>query len=636
MPTPLRFLPRCFLCLAFLCVLTIPAARADPGDPAARLGKKIDNIPFTPTAGRPFHLYDLVDRKAVVVVFLSFDCPVSNGYLPVLTELHRTYGDKGVAFVGVVASEDEDAATLARQVKESGLPFPVCRDQRHAAVTAFKANVASEAFLLDAGLVLRYRGRIDDGYRDRLEPNPRTTRHDLQQALDELLAGKEVSEPATTAVGCALVRSAPAAATGKVTYHRDVLPILQNHCQACHRPGEVGPFALLTYKQAVNWAADIKEYTRSRRMPPWKPTEGLTFRGERKLTDAEIRTLAAWADGGTPEGDPKDAPPPRQFPDGWQLGKPDLVLAPDEDMTIGPSGGDLFRAFVLPTGLAEDKYVVAYEVRPSNRRVVHHTLHFIDPDGRGRAWQKREQERPKAEWEKDAGPGYPAAMGPGFLPRGDVGGWAPGITAHPLPDGVGYYLPKGSDIVLHVHYHRTGRVEKDRPTLGLYFAKKPAKEIMQPLVLAGWLTYIPAGAEDHKVRGSVWAAQDCTLYTVTPHMHMIGRKIRATMTPPEGKTVPLIGIDDWDFNWQEMYHFKEPVKVKSGTRFDLEAVYDNSARNPNNPSKPPRLVLVGEQTTNEMCFVFFNGTSAVPGALGFRLSENGFTIRPPALWPKDR
>jgi hypothetical protein len=138
-------------------------------------------------------------------------------------------------------------------------------------------------------------------------------------------------------------------------------------------------------------------------------------------------------------------------------------------------------------------------------------------------------------------------MGPGFLPKGDVGGWAPGITPHPLPDGVGYFLPKGSDIILHVHYHRTGRLEKDRPALGLYFAKKPAKEIMQPLVLAGLLAYIAAGADNHKVRGTVWAAQDCTLYTVTPHMHMIGRKIKVTMTPPGGKAVTLIGIDDWDF-----------------------------------------------------------------------------------------
>src|SRR5262249_24562861 len=161
------------------------------------------------------------------------------------------------------------------------------------------------------------------------------------------------------------------------------------HCQACHRPGEVGPFALLTYRQAGNWAADIKDYTRSRRMPPWKPTEGLAFRGERKLTDDEIRTLAEGVDGGTPEGDPKEAPAQQQSPDGWQLGTPDLVLTPDEDITIGPSGGDLFRAFVLPTRLTEDRYVVAYDVRPNNRRVVHHTLHFIDTGGTARGWQKR-------------------------------------------------------------------------------------------------------------------------------------------------------------------------------------------------------------------------------------------------------
>jgi peroxiredoxin len=630
MPTLSRFLSPCLAVVACLCLSFGSKLLAQPVDTASRLGQKIANVRLNPTAGKPFSLHELAEPKAVVVVFLSFDCPVSNNYLPVLAGLHKSYAGKGVAFLGIVEGE-EDAA---RQVKQFDVPFPVCRDERQAALSAFKAGVASEAFLLDAGFILRYRGRIDDGYRDRLKPNPRTTRHDLRQALDELLAGKSVSEPLTTAVGCALVRATPAAVTGKVTYYRDALPILQNRCQSCHRPGEVGPFSLLTYKQAVNWAADIKDVTRTRQMPPWKPNEGLAFHGERKLTDAEIRTLAEWADGGTPEGEPKDAPPPREFPESWPLGKPDLVLTPEEDMTIGPSGGDLFRAFVLPTNLTEDRYVVAYDVRPSNRRVVHHTLHFIDTGGSGRAWLKREQARPKADWEKDTGPGYPASMGPGYIPRGDVGGWAPGITPHRLPEGVGYYLPKGSDIILHVHYHRTGRVEKDRPSLGLYFARKPAREILQPLVLGGMMLYVPAGADNYKVQGRLWVVQDCTLYTVIPHMHLLGKKIKVTMTPPESKPMTLLGINSWDFNWQEIYYFKEPLKVKSGTRLDLEAVYDNSDKNPNNPSKPPRTVFVGEETTNEMCFAFFNGTSAEPGGIGVRLTENGFVIRPPALWPK--
>src|SRR5262249_51086629 len=161
--------------------------------------------------------------------------------------------------------------------------------------------------------------------------------HDLRNALDDLLAGKSVRTPVTKTVGCPIPRDAVAKKAGKVTYYRDVLPILQNNCQACHRPGEVGPFSLMTYKQAVNWAGDIKEYTQERRMPPWKISEGVSFQRERKLTQKEIDTLAAWVDGGTPEGNPKDAPRPREFTDGWQLGKPDLVLTVPEEMTVGAS-----------------------------------------------------------------------------------------------------------------------------------------------------------------------------------------------------------------------------------------------------------------------------------------------------------
>ena len=199
----------------------------------------------------------------------------------------------------------------------------------------------------------------------------------------------------TKAVGCPIARNREVKKTGKVTYYRDVLPILQNSCQTCHRQGEVGPFELTTYKQAVNWAGDIKDYTQSRKMPPWKPTAGPAFHNERKLSDKDIATLAAWVKDGTPQGDPKDAPKPRQFTDGWQLGKPDLVLTVPEEFTVGASGPDAFRVFVLPTNLTEDKYVTAVEVKPGNPRIVHHTLNFFDHTGEARKLEQREKDRIK-------------------------------------------------------------------------------------------------------------------------------------------------------------------------------------------------------------------------------------------------
>lgn len=588
-------------------LLVSPSLRADREPSRAHLGQKIANFTLRDAAGKPFALHDVKGKKAVVVVFLSFDCPVATSYLPHLADLHRDYGCCA-EFIGVCPSDDT-AEGVAKLAREYQVPFPVYQDAGLVAADALAATVTPEAFVLDGGFVLRYRGRIDDAYYARLKRKVEVTRHDLRDAIQALFDGQPVKEPATQAVGCAIVRGArPKPAAGRVTYYKDVLPILQNHCQTCHRPGEAGPFPLMTYKQAVNWAEDIKTYTQSRQMPPWKPVEGAAFRDERRLADQEIATLAAWVDGGTPAGDPQDAPPPRKFIDGWQLGQPDLILTPEAEFTLGGSGRDLFRCFVLPTNLPEDKYVTAVEFRPGNARVTHHALLFVDTLGRGRKLADAQQDKEKGQ-DTDIGPGYTVAMGVGFVPSGGLGGWAPGQLARHLPAGTSYYLPRGSDVIAQVHYHRDGRVEKDRLQIGLHFAKEPVSKRYQGVVIPGRFLAIPANNDNYRVTGTAFIDQDIDLHSVMPHMHMLGKKIKVTITPPGEKALPLLTIDDWDYNWQETYFLKEPMKLKAGTRFDVEAFYDNSAKNPRNPFNPPRLVFFGEQTTNEMCFVFQGATS---------------------------
>lgn len=607
------------LALAFLLGFGPAAPAGPPADPPApKLNKKVEGVRFVD---------DLRDAKSVVVVFLSFECPVSNGYAPALADLARDFGPRGVKFVGVCPGED-DATEIARQAREQHLPFPVFADPKRAAVDAFKAGTTPEVFVLDHNHVLRYRGRIDDGYTARLKRSQVVKRQDLKVALEELLAGKPVSEPAAPAVGCPITRADEnRPATGPVTYYRDVLPILQQNCQGCHRPGQVGPFSLMSYKQAVHWGQDIKSYTESHQMPPWKPVAGPEFVGQRRLPDEQVATLAKWVDGGMPPGDPKDAPPPGQFPDGWQLGQPDLVLTVPDEMTVGPSGPDLFRVFVLPTGLTEDKHVVAFEVKPGNPRIVHHTLNFFDTTGSARERERQEKQRARAD-DQDRGPGYSSAMGIGLrpglgIPRGDgvpafggLGGWAPGAVSRFLPEGTGYYLPRGSDILLQVHYHRDGRAEKDRTQIGLFFAKQPVKYPWRTITVPGRvLLGIPSDDPAYKVRGSVWVHSDCTLRSVMPHMHLLGKSVRVTLTPPDGPAKTLVAIDDWDYNWQETYFFKTPIPVKAGTRLDIEATYDNSSANPNNPFHPPQRVFFGEHTTNEMLFGFLGATSDRPGRI---------------------
>jgi hypothetical protein len=275
---------------------------------------------------------------------------------------------------------------------------------------------------------------------------------------------------------------------------------------------------------------------------------------------------------------------------------------------------------VLPTGLKEDKYVTAVEVRPGNNRVVHHSLNFWDVSGKARELEKKE--RDKADKGLDRGPGYTVGMGLGFIPSegevGGVGGWAPGQRVRHLPDGHGYLLPAGSDIVLQLHYHRDGRVEKDRTSIGLYFAKDGKTRPWKGMVLPGRFLLIPPGDEHFRTKGGMEVLQACKLYSVMPHMHMLGREVKVTLTPPGGKRTTLVAIKDWDYNWQETYFFKEPIAVEPGTRVEVEAIYDNSDKNPNNPTSPPRWVKFGEQTTDEMCYIFLGATSDTPGRIKVR------------------
>jgi peroxiredoxin len=560
------------------------------------------------TAGKPWALHDQKAR-AVVVAFLATECPMSNGYLPALNKVAKDYAEKGVVVVGVVPGDDS-AAAVRKHAEEYKVPFPVLRDEAGRAVAAVGAKVTPEVFVLDAKHEVRYRGRIDDGYSARMKPNAVVTRHDLVAALDEVLAGKPVSVPETKAFGCPITIDPKAAKAADVTFHKDVEPILQAHCQSCHRPGQVGPFSLMTYKQAKKWMDTSLEEIEAKRMPPWKPAPNDHLADARSLPADAVKTLQAWVERGMPEGDPKDAPPPRQFTDGWTLGEPDLVLEPKEEMMIDGSGRDLFRVMVYPTNLPEDKYIAAMEVRPGNPRVVHHTLQLIDTKGRGRKLADDFQKTQKPT-DPDRGPGYTVQMGWGFLPdrSGMLGGWAPGLLPRYLPDGVGQVLPAGADVLVQFHYHRTGKVETDKTKIGLYFAKKPVTDKFKTVPVTGLFLNIPAGDKAFRVENSWRLAEDVTVYRLTPHMHLLGKDITLTATVPGGKEQELIRIPAWDYNWQEQYELKKPLDLPKGTVLKVRATYDNSADNPHNPSRPPKPVRLGEQTTNEMCFVFVGVSS---------------------------
>jgi hypothetical protein len=400
--------------------------------------------------------------------------------------------------------------------------------------------------------------------------------------------------PASLALLFAVVAAAPSSdSSAPVSFNKDIAPLVWKHCAGCHRPGEVGPFSLLDYHDAAKRADFLAAITADRRMPPWKAEPDFGhFHDERRLSAAEIALFRRWADAGAPEGNAADLPPRPQFTEGWQLGEPDLVLEMPQAFAVPADGRDIYQCFVIPIPVDGSRTVSAIEFRPGNRRVVHHAILYLDANGAARVRD-----------EKEPGPGYRSFGGPGILPTGGLGGWAPGGMPRRLPDGVGKFLRRGSDLVLQLHYHPSGKPETDRSKVGIYFTKEPAKTIVGGLVIANG-PKIPAGEKEYHLQArSEKLPVDVNVLGVAPHMHLLGRSMKAQAVLPDGKTVPLVWIKDWDFNWQMGYAFVEPVRLPKGSHIEIEAVYDNSAENPHNPNSPPKEVRWGEQTTDEMCLM---------------------------------
>jgi hypothetical protein len=381
------------------------------------------------------------------------------------------------------------------------------------------------------------------------------------------------------------------------TFARDVAPILYAKCAPCHHAGEVAPFNLTSYEDARGKAPTIAAVVKQKYMPPWQAVSHGEFSNERTLSAQEIDTLNDWAKAGAPKGDLARAPKAPVYTPGWSMGTPDFVGKPAHAFSVDAEGADEYRCFVVPTHFSEDKYITGVEVRPGNRRVVHHVLVYLDKSGTAR---KRDGE--------DGRLGYSSFGGPGFLPVGALGGWVPGLQYQSLPSGDGFLLPKDADIVLQVHYHKNGKPETDLSQIGLRFATAPIDKHVRWESVDNELISINPGESRHEVTADIDLPAPVTLLDVIPHMHLLGHDMTVTATLPNGTKRQLVKVEPYDFNWQTRYIYKDPVHLPKGTHVSLVAHYDNTSANPHNPNNPPKKVVFGEQTTNEMCFAFFTYT----------------------------
>jgi Flp pilus assembly protein TadD len=404
------------------------------------------------------------------------------------------------------------------------------------------------------------------------------------------------------AIVCATAASCGRSQPSRVTFNKDVAPIVFANCATCHRPGGDGPFALTTYRDAADRAVEIADETHSRHMPPWLPEPGdVPIAGVRRLTDSQIETIQRWVRDGAPEGDAADLPPLPSFAPDWQLGTPDMVLTMARPYVLQPGTEDVYRNVILQGTVPNDVFIRAVELR-RNGSPIHHAMIRLA--------------RPSVVRTHDGEGGQPGfnGMGSELLhdPEGQSLGWAPGRGPIVSPEGMPWRLARGTAIALEVHLVPTDRPVDIQPSLALYFSSTPPARTPVSGTIVSKLIDIPAGAPDHVVTNRFTLPVSADLISVFPHAHYLGREILITATAPGAGPKTLLHIRHWSFHWQQEYRYVTPLALPRGTVIDLRFTYDNSSGNPANPHHPPTRVRLGPRSTDEMANLTLQFVTASP------------------------
>ena len=519
------------------------------------------------------------DRGITVVWFLGTECPLARLYAPRLAELARRFGPQGVQFFGIDSNRQDSADDLQRFATEFRLPFAVAKDWGNVVADKFHAERMSEVFVLDNALRIRYHGRIDDRYRPGIARTVTTIRDDLRIALEELLAGKTVSLPETDVAGCLIGRVKQGVKNAPITYCRNVANILQANCVECHQAGEIGPFALTDYDEVVGWADMIVEVIDDGRMPPWhaSPKHG-QFANARLMSESDKQVIRDWVLAGAPYGSAADLPPPPPPAGKWQLSRgPDQVIGMRDRPFVVPAEGAVeYQYFVVDPGFKKDMWVTGAQVVPGSRSVVHHCIVFVrPPDGeafRGVSW---------------------------------LTAYVPGQRSAMLPPGHARCVSAGSKLVFQMHYTPNGSEQSDLSRVGLLFGDESdiTHEVYSQIGLEQEFE-IPPHTANYMVSASPRRLPDHgALLAVAPHMHLRGKSFRLISRHADMESV-LLEVPRYDFNWQHVYEFAEPLPLESIGELEFIATFDNSESNPVNPD-PTQHVTWGDQTWEEMAVAFF-------------------------------
>jgi len=557
------------------------------------IGCFVPDFEFADLDGVTKKLHGDSKNELTVIAFTSTSCPISKKYLPTLVQIHRDVGSRGVRFILVncVATDKPEEMKAAAGQFGSSIEYTSDRDSSFA--THLGATSTTDVFLLDHSHTVVYHGAIDDQYGFGYSLD--APRHAyLRDALEASLGQRAILISATAAPGCLLEQKLVSKALSDVTYHNQISRLLQRHCVECHREGGVGPFKLDTYEDVVAHAPMIREVVDRGVMPPWFAAADTSLStspwiNDRSLSASEKELLFAWLNNKTPAGDPKQSPAPRIFFDGWLIGKPDAVFEFAQPVKVKATGTMPYQNVLVETHLDQDHWVQAIEVRPGNPSVVHHVLVFVQGTD--------EEDGPRDDAADERG-GY-------------WGIYVPGNSTLVYPDGYAKRIPKGAKLRFQMHYTPNGTATEDSTRIGLVYAKEEPKHEVRVAGVANLRFQFPPGANNHPVVGSIKnIPTDVEILAFLPHMHLRGKAARYELIS-DGQTRTMLDIPRYDFNWQLLYRYAQPVSVRAGSTLQFTAWYDNSSNNPANPD-PNKEVRWGPQTFDEMHLGYVE--YIVPGA----------------------
>ncbi len=493
-----------------------------------------------------------------------------------LAAIEKQYESQGVKFIFVDPIEADSIQDAMKTISLHGFRGPYVREAGGQIAAQLDAKSTTEVFVLDAARTLVYRGAVDDQYGLGFSLDaPRHTY--LLDALKAVLEGGTTAIRATTAPGCALAVTKNGHISTRVTYHARISRILQTHCNECHHADGPAPFALETYQQVVSHAGMMSKQVERGAMPPWYAAGGKhQWANDRTLPAQDKADLLAWLQGNRPEGNPAEAPLPRQFAKDWEIGVPDAILRIPEPIAVKATGKMPYQNVYVSAGFAEDRWVDAIEVRPTSREVVHHVLVFVLPPGTDESKEKRRE----------------AESGNFFAV------YVPGNNVLRFPEGFAKLIPAGAKFHFQIHYTPKGMPAQDQTAVGLHFTKNPPKHEVRVAAIPAKLD-IPPGDPNYETRGFLPVPFDARLMSFMPHMHVRGKAFRYELKRPDGKIERLLDVPHYDFNWQLQYCLADFVDAPAGSTLLGTAWYDNSTNNPANPN-PEQRVKWGQQTDEEM------------------------------------